>query len=147
MKEQLAAQVASNEQTKTAFDGIKNEAAELCARPDLQPYYSKTACKPEDTTLEQMADKTRATNAEKIALNKVRTEVRRLTDETNALVRQYNPQNANAIIARREQAAAEQDALALDFYEGRITRGEFNRRRMEISKKLVNDLSNPAQRS
>jgi predicted aspartyl protease len=33
--------------------------------------------------------------------------------------------------------------LAEDFYDGRITRGEYNKRRMEISNNLKRDLGNP----
>lgn len=134
-------QQANNEQAKVAIDAINAEFQALCARPDLQPYYSRTPCKPADTTLEQMADKSKITEAEKVALNKVRIEVRALTNKMNDVIRQYDPQNAPAIIARRDQAQVVQDQLVLEFYEGRMTQGEYNKRRAEISKKLTDDLA------
>jgi hypothetical protein len=145
--QQLAAQVAVNDQAKAAVETVNSEFLELCAREDLRPYYSKTPCKPEDTTLEQMADNSRITNPEKVALNKVRDGIKRLSKEMDDVIRQYNPQLATSIIARREQATTDQDKIALDFYEGRITRGEYNKRRQEISKKLKDDLAAPSQHS
>ncbi len=138
-------QQANNEQAKAAMDAINAEAQQLCARPDLQAYYNKTPCKPIDATLEQMADKSKITEPEKVAMNKVRIEFRTISNKMNDVIRQYNPQNAATIIARRDQAQASQDQLALDFYEGRITQGEYNKRRAEIAKKLVDDLAGPGQ--
>jgi hypothetical protein len=66
------------DQAKAAFDSLNNEVLELCAREDLQPHWSKTPCKPDDTTLEQMADKSRITNVEKVALSKANAENKRI---------------------------------------------------------------------
>jgi clan AA aspartic protease (TIGR02281 family) len=52
---------------------------------------------------------------------------------------QYYPQLAPSAKARREEL----DKVTVDFYEGRITRGEYNKRRMEISNKLREDLAAP----
>jgi hypothetical protein len=138
-------QLAANEQGKAALDAVMDELHQLCARPDLQPYYSKTSCLPQETTLEQMADKSRANNSEKAALNKARSEIAQINKKTDDIIRQFNPPNAGAILARRGQAAADQDKLALDFYDGKITRGEYNSRRKEIAQKAMDDLANPGQ--
>jgi hypothetical protein len=50
-------QQPSAEQGKAAMAEVVQEAKQLCTRPDLQPHFTKTPCMPEDTTLEQMADK------------------------------------------------------------------------------------------
>jgi hypothetical protein len=68
-------QQPSTEQGKAAMDALVQEARQLCTRSDLQPHFSKTPCMPEDTTLEQMADKSRISASEKVALDEVRTEV------------------------------------------------------------------------
>src|SRR5262245_27683895 len=85
-----------------------------------KPYYSKTSCKPEDTTREQMADKSRITNDEKVALSKVRTEVTKFNKERDEIFRQYTPELAPSVIARRQQASNEQDSISEDFSQGRI---------------------------
>jgi predicted aspartyl protease len=142
--EQLAAtnnQInATNNQAKAALASVNSELLELCAREDLRPYFSKTSCKPEETTLGQMADNSRITNAEKVALSTVRTESKRLV-KVDDIFRQYGPEVAPSVIARREQTTTELDKLTQNFYDGRITRGEYNKRRMEIANKLKQDLA------
>ena len=48
-------------------------------------------------------------------------------------VRQNNPRNGNAIAFIRERSTSELDKVSVDFYEGRMTRGEYNKRRREIA--------------
>lgn len=136
-------QLADNAQAKAAVDALTDELRQMCSRDDLQAYYSKTSCLPAETTLQQKADKSRITNTEKVALNKVRIEVAQINKKMDDIIRQFDPKNADAIIARREQAVTEQDELALDFYEGRITRGEYNKQREEITKRLKDDWGSP----
>jgi len=118
LAEQAAQQAATKDQAKAAIESINSEMVEVCAREDLRPYYSKTSCKAEDTTLAQMADRSRITNDEKVAMNEARVEVKRINKEVEDAIRQYSPQVASSTIARREQASAEQDKNNEDFYEG-----------------------------
>jgi hypothetical protein len=74
-------QKASVEQAKTALNTVNSEILAFCASEEVQPYYSKTPCKPEDTTLAQMTDKSRITNAEKVALSEVRSEIKKFAKE------------------------------------------------------------------
>jgi predicted aspartyl protease len=134
---------ASVEQAKAAQNTVSSEWLAFCASEEVQPYYSKTPCRPEDTTNEQMTDKSRITNDEKVALSKVRTEVKKFAKESDEIYRQYYPELAPKVIARRQQAGTENDSAAEDFYQGRITRGEYNKRRVEIANRLKHDLGNP----
>ena len=140
----IAVAQISLDPAKAAIDSVKSEILEFCASEELRPHFSKTPCNPEDTTLEQMADKSRITNAEKVALSKARTENKRFVKETEDIFRQYYPQLAPSIIARRVHANIELDKITVAFYEGRITRGEYNKRRMEISHELI-DLAAPTK--
>jgi predicted aspartyl protease len=134
---------ASVEQAKAAFAAIESERLALCATEEVQPYYSKSACRPEDTTLEQMADKSRITNTEKVALSEVRSESKKFNKEWDEIFRQYYPELAPKVIGQRQQMIAEQDSVIEDFYQGRITRGEYNKRRMEIANNAKRELGNP----
>ena len=89
-----------------------------------------------------MSDTSRITNAEKVALSEVRTETKKLAKETDEIIRQYYPELAPSIIGLSQQPRTEQDSLAEDFNDGRITRGEYNKHRMEISNKLKRELGN-----
>jgi predicted aspartyl protease len=123
---------ASVDQAKAAFDARKTEMRAFCASEEFQPHFSKTPCMPNETTLEQMADKSHITSAEKVALSEARSESKRFSEEGDNIFRQYYPELAPSIIARRQQASTEQDSVSEDFYQGRITRGEYNKRRVEI---------------
>ena len=76
---------------------------------------------------------TQGITPEKIALSAARTEIDGIGRKVDDVYRQYYPQSASVFIERRAQVKREQDALALEFYDGRITRGEYNRRRKEIA--------------
>ena len=51
----------------------------------------------------------------------------------NAYVRQSDPRHGNAVALVRERMEADLDKISLDFYEGRITRGEYNKWRRDLS--------------
>jgi len=112
----------------------------LCTREDLQPYFAKSSCKPEDPPLEQLTDKSRITPSEKEALTKVRAEYAAIQKRMNDYVRQNDLRNGAALALARERAAAEQETVALAFYEGRITRGEYNKKRREVAQQLQEQL-------
>jgi predicted aspartyl protease len=134
---------ATKEQAKAAFEAVKNETLAFCASEEVQPHYRKTPCNANDTTLEQMADKSRITNDEKDALSKVRTAAKKRVKEIEDIHRLYNPDYAPSVVARMEQSSTELDSLIEDFYQGRITRGEYNKRRMEINNRLDQYLRSP----
>jgi hypothetical protein len=120
---------------KGEFQSLNEELRQLCTREDLQPYFSKSPCLADETTLEQLADKSRITAAEKVALNTARIESAEINKRWTETIRNGEPQRAGLVIPIREAAQAEQDKNALDFYEGRITRGEYNKHRQEIAAK------------
>jgi hypothetical protein len=129
-----AEQTAIAARAQEVMQPIVAEMRQLCSRDDLRPHYSKTPCNPEEASLEQLADKTRITNTEKIALSKLRTEVAAINKRAEALISaSFDAQIAAAAIASRQNTAAEIEKLVLEFYEGRLTRGEFNKRRQDLA--------------
>jgi hypothetical protein len=119
--------------SKNGWEALIAEAHQLCTRDDLQSYFSKSPCQAEDATLEQVTDKSRITPSEKEALSKVRSEGKALAKRMNDYLRQYDLRNGNSLALIRERGATELDKVALEFYEGRITRGEYNKKRREIA--------------
>jgi hypothetical protein len=124
---------AINQATKDGWMALADESYQLCAREDLQAHYRKSPCKPEDATLEQLADKSRISPSEKEALSKARSEGTAMTKRMSDYLRQHSQQNGTALALIRERYAAEQDKISLEFYEGRITRGEYNKKRRDIA--------------
>ena len=130
-------QQAMTQATKDGWKALVEEVRQLCAREELQPYFSKTPCLPEETTLEQMADKSRITPSEKEALSKVKSEIAAISKRMNEYVRQIDPRHGNAIALVRERSVTEVDKVAMDFYEGRITRGEYNKKRRDLAQQTT----------
>ena len=62
----------------------------------------------------------------------MRAEATEINNKFAAAHRQYNPQSGNALAANIEKSKIAADKIALDFYEGRITRGEYNKRRLDF---------------
>jgi hypothetical protein len=128
-------QQAMTQATKDGWEALKEEGRQLCSREDFQPHFNKSPCQAEDATLEQVADKSRITPSEKEALSKHKTESARIAKRTNEYVRQNDFRRGNSLVAIREQVSAESDKVTMDFYEGRISRGEYNKRRREIAER------------
>jgi hypothetical protein len=124
---------AAAQTTKAGWDAFTEELRELCSREEFQPHFNRSPCKAEDTTLEQMADKSRITPSEKEALSKYKAEYAAIQKRINEYVRQNDPRRANSLLAIRERTSADLDKLAMDFYAGRITRGEYNSKRRDIA--------------
>src|SRR5690242_3204645 len=74
-----------------------------------------------------------------VALSKQRAESAALQKRMNEYARQ-NLRNGAAIAVVRERATVEQESNAVTFYEGRITRGEYNKKRREIDHQLQEQL-------
>ena len=132
-------QEAMIQATKNGWEALLEEQRQLCTRNDLQPHYSKTPCRPEDATLEQVADKSRITPSEKEALSKAKSEIIPINKRISDYLRQNYP-NGNSIALLREHAMTELDKVSLDFYEGRITRGEYNKKRRDIAQQAREQL-------
>jgi len=130
-------QEAKVQAAKDGLEALKEEQRELCAREELQPYYSKTPCKPEEATLEQMADKSRITPSEKEALSKARSEYTAISKRINEYLRQNDPRHGNSIALVRERNDTELEKLAVNFYEGRITPGEYNKKRRDLAQQTT----------
>jgi predicted aspartyl protease len=128
-----------NDKAVAALDAVNKQALAYCASEELQPHFSKSPCNPVETTPEQMADKSRITDDEKVAFSKARSESKTFAKERDDIFRQYYPQFAPSVIAQRQQLSIEQDSVSEDFYQGRITRGDYNKRRMEIWSRLNPD--------
>jgi hypothetical protein len=127
-------QAALNE----AMDRLTPEYDALCTRPDLQVHFRKTPCNPEDATLEQLADSSRINEPEKIALAKIRTAQESINKQWEEAIAKTSPKLAPDLIGARAATLSKSEKVLLDFYQGHITRGEYNRARKELSPRTRN---------
>jgi hypothetical protein len=86
-----------------------------------------------EVTAEQLADRTKVTSAEKPAMLKAKAETDAINARFVAVHRQYNEKHGNALAANIEQSIAAADRVRQEYFEGRITRGEYNKRRRDIA--------------
>jgi hypothetical protein len=124
------------EQTKSLGDPTGAEIKQLCSREDLKPYFNKSPCNAEDATLEQLTDKSRITQPEKIALSKFRAETAAVTKRMTESLEQTNPAAARVAIPLINTAQAEHEKVAIALYDGRITWGQYTQRRQEIARAM-----------
>jgi hypothetical protein len=144
MGQQQAAQMQPNP-LKEASDTFMAELTARCQEPELQPYFAKTSCNALDATLEQLTDSSTITEPQKIALQKNRSEYLEQSRKFIQALRQYGGQKGNAIASLREKIGDQGDAVMLDLYAGKITWGEYNRRRKELAvqgRDKMNEISN-----
>ena len=118
---------------KEVVDRFAPQFKDLCARPDLQAHFRKSPCDAEDPSFEQLADGSRISEPEKLALSKLITAVRSLNGQMTGEMRQASPEYAPAVIRQREALLALFEKGSLDFYEGRTTRGEYNKARKDVA--------------
>lgn len=133
--------------TNSRMDRLTEERKEIdkigrenCAKPELKEYYSKTACFSIDITLEQMADGTKITNIQKPILLKARGIADDLTNSDLKLLKEFGGNNGNKLAAIYESLKPQSEKNTLDLYNGKITWGEYNRRRKEISSDIATEM-------
>jgi hypothetical protein len=123
-----------------ALSAIGADQLQLCSRQDLAPIFAKKMpCRPKQATPEQLADRARISNAEKIAFMKWQALSEERNEKTAAIHRQYNAQTgdgAASLIKKTDEASAQ---LGQQLYDGRISWGEYNKKRTELTVQAEQD--------
>ncbi len=131
-----AAQQAQSNPLQDAVKTFNSEADATCRDPALQPYFVKSPCDIFNATLEQLSDSSKINDEQKAALQKARAA---FTDASKKLIqayRQYGGQKGNETASLLEKTDGQSDANQLDLYSGKITWGEYNRRRKDSNVQL-----------
>jgi hypothetical protein len=136
---------SSSNQLKTTIDQIATEFKEVCAREENKLLLLHSACSPDDITLEQFADKSNLAATDKQAFSKLRSESHGYSIRLATALRTYGgPKGTDLALAReRAEALSEKNAIAL--YEGRISWGDYNKRRKEINDAWRDQLNKTAR--
>jgi hypothetical protein len=116
-----------------AIKEINEDARAMCRKQELYAYYSWAPCRVREATAEQLADRTRVTPSEKPAFNKAKAEIDTINARIIAVHRQYNEKHGNALATNIEQGMTGSDRVRQEYLDGRITRGEYNKRRRDIA--------------
>jgi hypothetical protein len=126
---------------KETMDQLNREIQENCVRDEYKPYYAKTACKPEDISLEQLSDTSKISEIEKPVLSKLRSAGQTVNRRAQEAFRTYKGEKGTAIASALERSNARADKITLDLYQGSITWGEYNSRRKEAVQTYRDDFN------
>ncbi len=137
---QAAQNQARNDDLKRQNDQVVANAVAMCNKDELKEYYKKTACRAPDVSFEQIADTTKITTAQKAALVKQREEVALIEKEQDAIERQRGEAGLKVISVVTNFWRPENEKNNLDLYNGKITWGDYNKRRKEIYVETQNKL-------
>ena len=121
------------EESKQKLEKVKVKMLEMCNAPELAAYYKKTSCKVTDITFEQVADVTKITASQKVSLAKQRAQYVELQkDQKEALLMTQQPAGQKTIDLTESYLMPQTEQNGIDLYNGKITWGDYNKRRKEI---------------
>jgi hypothetical protein len=116
---------------------IGEESRAICSRDEFQPLYrKKMSCKAIDTTPEQIGDRSKISLEEKSAFAKWIEVIQLLNDKVASINRQFNPKSGDAVASVVEAGAVDIRKLVAELTSGAISWGEYNRRRVELAKRM-----------
>jgi RecJ-like exonuclease len=137
---QAAQNQARNDDLKRQYDQVVANVVAMCNKDELKEYYKKTACRAPDVSFEQIADTTKITTSQKAALVKQREEVALIEKKQDAIQRQRGEAGLKVISVVTNFTRPENEKNNLDLYNGKITWGDYNKRRKEIYVETQNKL-------
>ena len=109
---------------------VIDEQRKVCTQADLQELFSKKMpCKAEDATREQLSDRSKISSDEKIAFSKWENISAKSNQRLAAINRQYKFKHGEAVASLIEKGLIDSKKFASDFSNGRISWGEYNKRR------------------
>jgi hypothetical protein len=125
--------VVASQPTKNRLTEIQAEMRALCKSAALAPYFNKTPCSTNEMTADHFNDRSKVTAEEKIALNKAAQLFGDLFNESNNILRARDFKSQQIVKYRETVAIPAQNKVRLDLAEGKISWGEYNKRRKEIN--------------
>ena len=120
---------------------VIDEQRKVCSQADLQELFSKKMpCKAEDATHEQLSDRSKISSNEKIAFLKWEKISAESNQKLAAINRKHKFKFGEAVASLIEKGLVDRKKLAADFSSGRISWGEFNKRRKDAYTRYQDNL-------
>ena len=129
------------EQNTYRFEMLAQRRAALCKDPSYEAFYSKTPCKASDATLSQLSDNSKITAAQRKSLDLLSPEFNSLNRDVLAAQRSVGGKSNGEKLANLQAAFDAEDKNRLDLYSGKVTWGQFNANRKNISKDLSSKMN------
>lgn len=140
-RDSVAQSASINQNKKEQFmagtRAISDEGKARCADQEFAAYYAKTPCGATSPTIQQLSDSSRASKKEREAILKVDASLAEIRDQRIALFRNTvtPPALMNRYIDTAKRTFDRGQKIRLDLYNGKITWGQYNTLRKELSEK------------
>lgn len=138
IQSRVAQDQAKNDELKAKNDQVRANAVAMCNNEELKEYYKKTSCNSLDVSFQHIADTSKITQDQKIALIKQRDAVALIEKQLDEITRQLGEMGAKRISIALNFTRPENEKNNLDLYNEKITWGEYNKRRKEIALETQN---------
>jgi hypothetical protein len=124
---------------KADIDSLRQQQRSMYESSDFKLISKKIPLIPKDVTLEQLADTSKPTNEEKVELAKFQQFRSRIDERGNQISMIYmKPETyATALVAIRRDAQDKTEAALIVLNAGKITFGQFNKKRRDISEDMA----------
>ena len=113
---------------------VSDRAHQICANPKYAAFYSKTACRGDQVTFEQIADTSTISPKAKAIFFEVRAKQDAINSEWANLLRKHGGTAGSKRASAYEASIQAQNQNNLDLYNGQITWGEYNKRRQLLDR-------------
>jgi hypothetical protein len=132
--------VTDPKESTTEFNALNGERRQACLSAEFQALFAKKMpCNALETTPEQLSDRSKISPNEKVALSKWQTVNEGYSERAATIYRQYFSRNGDALASILQRAGDESRNAALDLSNGRISWGDYNKRRLDINKRVEQD--------
>jgi len=121
---------------KIELNEIAKDINNICNKNDFNLIFIKSACRVEKITLEQLSDKSMILENEKTTFSQYRSEVKDKNNKLFELIRTYGDSKEKEFGLAGERFYLQTEQNALDLFEGKITWGEYNKKRKELFQTL-----------
>lgn len=119
---------------KELLQSLNKESNDFCNKEEYKRFFIKSPCFANDITAEQLSDKSMIQDAEKNDFLKYREEVSAIDKKFSDIAQTYGDSKDKEFgLFLEKNSIKNKRKASLDFAEGKITWGEFNKIRKEIA--------------
>jgi hypothetical protein len=119
---------------KEMLQSLSKESNDFCNKEEYKRFFIKSPCFANDITAEQLSDKTMIQDTEKDAFLKYREEVSAIDKKFSDISQTYGDSKDKEFgLFLEKNSIKSKRKASLDFVEGKISWGEFNKSRKEIA--------------
>ena len=123
---------AADTSARDRISQIVEQVKAHCREPEFKELYTKTGCLVSDISFSQIADESRITAEQKLALLKQQDVIMKLNREQDEAMKKAGLGGVREAEFRRAHLYPMSERNNLNLYSGKITWGEYNQRRKDI---------------